>query len=238
MTPELPMVHSARLIESGYEGNWSPRERASDPLQKISEALPPESSVLLHELNPRLGLSAHVVNDMAALQSRIRYGLMDSSREVYDLYRELGITHIVSAKKKSIGWDLLAADLRFFEFVQAADSPETSGSFYYGSMPDEPPEFESSNIVLYAGCGPTFEPVFFRVRDMNVRDRQAKKIPGFKPIPDDDGEKLDAMREVDFIVHGPKCKNQLPRPGAGLTLAATTRCEQIWIRKRRANAGR
>ena len=232
MTRELPMVHSARLIESGYKGNWSLRERVFDPLQKIGEALPPKSSVLLHELNPRLGLSARVVNDMAGLQSGIRYGLLDSPREVYDLYRELGITHIVWAQRKSIGFDSMGGDLRFFEFVNMVDNPKTSGSFYYGPMPDEAPGFESSNIVRYAGCGRTFEPGFFHVREMNVSSQQPKKIPGFKPIPDDDEELRQAMREVDFVVHGLKCKNQLPLPVADFTLAATRKGEQVWIRKR------
>jgi hypothetical protein len=232
MTRELPMVHSARLIESGYKGNWSLRERAFDPLQKIGEALPPKSSVLLHELNPRLGLSARVVNDMAGLQSGIRYGLLDSPRGVYDLYRELGITHIVWAQRKSIGFDSMGGDLRFFEFVNIVDNPKTSGSFYYGPMPDEAPGFESSNIVLYAGCGRTFEPGFFHVREMNVSNQQPKKIRGFNPIPDDDDELQQAMREVDFVVYGLKCKNGLPRPVAGFTLVATRKGEQIWIRKR------
>jgi hypothetical protein len=237
MLRELPMVHSARLIESGYKGTWSLRERVFDPLQSIGEALPPKSSVLLHELNPRLGLSARVVTDMAGLQSRIRYGLMGSPQEVYDLYRDLGITHIVWAQRKPHAFDSLGGDLRFFEFVNTVDSPKKAGSFHYGPMPDKPPEFDSSNIVLYVGCGPTFEPGFFRVGDMNVLNRHPKKIAGFKPIPDDDSELQEAMREVDFIVYGPKCKSEFPRPGAGFTLTATRKGEQIWIRKRRANGG-
>ena len=236
MLGDLPMVHSARLIESGYKGHWSLRERVFDPLQQIGDTLPPGSSVLLHELNPRLGLSARVVSDMARLQSRIRYGLLDSPQEVYALFRDLGITHVVWSKGKSHGWDSLGGDLRFFEFVDTVESPKRAGSFYYGPMPDEPLGFETTNIVLYAGCGPTFEPGFFLVGDMNVRDQQPNKIPGCKPSPDDYGELRDAMREVDVIVDGPKCKNEVPHPGAEFTRAATRGREQIWIRKRRANA--
>lgn len=232
MARELPLIHSARLIESGYKGNWALRERVFDPLQTIGEALPAKSTVLLHELNPRVGLSARVVADMAGLQTRIRYGLMNSPREVYDLYRDMGITHIVWARKGSHGWDTLGGDLRFFEFVQAVDAPKTAGSFYYGSMLDQPPEFESSNIVLYAGCGQTFEPGFFRLADMNVKDRQPKRISGFKPLPEHDGELQEAMGEVDFIVYGTKCKNAFRPRGAEFKHAATRKGEQIWIRKR------
>jgi hypothetical protein len=232
MIGDLPMVYSARLIESGYKGDWSLRERVFDPLQKIGEALPPGSTVLLHELNPRLGLSARVVTDMAGLQTGIRYGLMSSPQDVYDLYRDLGITHIVWAQRRSLGFDSMAGDLRFFEFVKSVDRPKAEGSFYYGAMPDERPRFESSNIVLYAGCGRAFEPGFFRLGDMNVRGGQPAKIRGFKPIPTDAEGLQDAMREVDFVVYGPKCKTQLPHPPAGFTLAANRGDEQIWIRNR------
>ena len=65
-----------------------------------------------------------------------------------------------------------------------------------------------------------------------VQGRQPKKIHGFKPIPDDDGELQAAMRDVDFVVYGLKCKTGLPRPVDGFTLVATRKGEQIWIRKR------
>jgi hypothetical protein len=232
MLRELPMVYSARLLESGYKGNWPLRERVFDPLQRIGDDLPPGSSVLLHELNPRLGLSARVVTDMAGLQSRIRYGLLDSPRDVYDLYKDLGITHVVWAKKKAIGFDSLGGDLRFFEFVSTVKRPKSAGSFYYGPMPKDPPSFESSNIVLYAGCRDTFEPGFFQLRDMNVHDRQPKKIEGFKPIPGDEIELEKAIGDAAFIVFGPKCGKGLPRPGPEFELVATRKDEQLWIRKR------
>jgi hypothetical protein len=128
----------------------------------------------------------------------------------------------------------MAGDLRFFEFVvNAIESPKAAGSLYYGPMPDEPPSFESSNIVLYAGCGQTFEPGFFHLNDMNVRGRQHRKIAGFKPIPDDDETLRETIREADLVIYGPKCKQDLPRPGTSFTMAATRKGEQIWVRKRR-----
>jgi len=232
MIRDLPMVHSARLIESGYKGNWALRERVFDPLQSIGDALPADSSVLLHELNPRLGLGARVVTDMSGLQTGIRYGLLESPQQVYELYQDLGITHVVWARRKAIGFDSLGGDLRFFEFVNTIKRPKTAGSFYYGPMPGEAPEFQSSNVVLYAGCRATFEPGFFYVRDLNVRDRQPAKIKGFKPIPDDEVEFEEAMGDVDFIVYGPKCGNGVPRPGRQFTHVATRKDEQLWIRKR------
>jgi len=232
MIPDLPLVHSARLIESGYKGDWALRERMFGPFQQIGEALPPGSSVLLHERNPRLGLSARVVGDMPRLQSRIRYGLLSSPQEVYELYRDLGVTHIVWKRAESRALDSLGGDLRFFELVNTLDGAQQAGPWLYGPIPDQPPEIVSSNVVLYAGCGNIFEPGFFRISDMNVWNRPEKKIPGFKPIPDNDAELHEAMREVDFVVHGSKCKNDLSPPTAEFERVATRGSEHIWIRIR------
>lgn len=232
MLHELPQVHAARLLESGYQKNWSLRERVFDPLQKIGEALPSGSSVLLHELNPRLGLDARVVTDMAGLQSGIRYGLLESPQEVYDLYQDLGITHVVWARKRSHAWDSLAGDLRFFEFVNTIENPKHSGSFSYGPMPSQPPDFESSNVVLYAGCGPMFEPGFHRLREMNVQDGQSAKRSGFAAIPEDREALRERMGQVDFVVYGPRCKESLPRPGPDFKQVAKRRDEEIWVRRR------
>lgn len=148
------------------------------------------------------------------------------------MYRDLDITHIVWAKRKAIGFDSMGGDLRFFEFVNTVQDPKTAGSFYYGPMPDEAPEFESSNVVLYAGCRGTFEPGFFHVGQMNVRDQQPKKIQGIKPIPDDDDELQEAMREVDFVVYEPKCGHKIRHLLTEFTQAATRKGEQLWVRKR------
>jgi hypothetical protein len=232
MLHELPMIDSARLIRSGYKQDWARRERVFDPLQKIGEALPSGSTALLHELNPRLGLSARVVGDMPGLQSGIRYGLLGSPQDVDRLYRDLGVTHVVWARKKSYGFDSLAGDLRFFEFVNTIKRPKVAGSFNYGEMPKEPPSFQSSNIVLYAGCGSTFQPGLHRLGDMNVQESRAAKVSAFRTLPADDVARAEIMRDVDFVVYGPKCRNRHRPALDDFTMMATRKGEQLWVRKR------
>jgi hypothetical protein len=232
MLHEMPLVHTARLMESGFKGKWSLRESLFSSQQTVGEALPPGSTLLLHGYQPRVGYRAQVIVDETGFQSRIRYGLLDSPREVWELYQELGVTHVVwNRQRKKGGQDTIAGDLRFYEYVKnAIPTPAKAGGFDYGPLPPEPPTHTSSNLVLYAGCGRTFEPGLFHLRDMNV-GQAPKRIPPFKPIPEDPAELEAAIQEASFIVWGPKCKSGVPRPRGDFIHVGDYQREQLWVRR-------
>ncbi len=233
MLRDMPLVYTARLMESGFKGNWSRRERLFDPRQAIGETLAPGSTVLVHGDNPRLGYRARVITDVPGFQSGIRYGLLDSPQEVWELYRELHVDHLVWPHKKKLSpAETIAGHLRFYEYMKnTIPNPSRTGGFDHAPLPSEPPQGTSSNVALYAGCGKTFERGFFHLRDMNVHDQQPKLIPAFKPIPEDEHELEDAIKEVSFIVYGPNCKTRLPRPGADFIYAVDRKGEQLWVRR-------
>jgi hypothetical protein len=233
MLRDMPLIYTARLMESGFKGDWSRRERLFDPRQAIGEALAPGSTVLVHHDNPRLGYRARVIADVAGFQSGIRYGLLDSPQEVWELYRELHVDHLVwPHRKKPSTAETIAGHLRFYEYVKnTIPNPARTGGFDHAPLPSEPPEGTSSNVVLYAGCGKTFERGFFHLRDMNVHDQQPKRIPAFKSIPKDEHEFEDAIKEASFIVYGPNCKTRTPRPGPDFIHAVDHKGEQLWVRR-------
>jgi hypothetical protein len=232
MLRELPLVHTARLVESGFKGNWRLRERMFEPQQTIGQSLPKGSTILLHDYQPRLGYGARVIVDKTGFQSRIRYGLLDSPQEVYALYRDMGVDYVVWPRKQtSDGVDTIAGNLRFYEFVlNVIRNPSGVGSFH-GPLPAEPPEVRSSNVALYAGCGQTFERGFFHLRDMNVPNQQPTPIAPFKPIPEDASELDQAMQEVSFIVYDPKCGGAVLPPARDFIKAADYHGEQLWVRR-------
>lgn len=232
MLHEMPLIHTARLMESGFKGKWTKRERLFESQQKVGDALPPGSTILLHGYQPRLGYRAQVVVDETGFQSRIRYGLLDSPQEVWELYRELGVDHLVwNRKRKKGGHDTIAGDLRFYEYVKNAfPKPAKAGGFDHAPLPSEPPTGTSSNLVLYAGCTRAFRPGFFHLRDMNI-GRQPKPIEPFKPIPEDPDELEKATQEVSFIVWAARCRSGVPRPGSDFILAGEYQREQLWVRR-------
>jgi hypothetical protein len=233
MLHEMPLVRTARLMESGFNRKWSLRERLFAQQQDIGKKLPPGSTILLNGYQPRLGYGAQVIADQAGFQSGIRYGLLDSPREVWELYRELGVDHLVfPPKRKAGGYDTIAGDLRFYEYVKnAIKNPSRAGGFEHAPLPSEPPRATSSNIVLYAGCRSAFEQGFFHLRDMNVYYRQSTPIPAFKPIPKDPAELEEAIKEASFIVYGPKCKTGVSRPGREFIYSGDYQREQLWVRR-------
>jgi hypothetical protein len=232
MLHEMPLVHTARLMESGFKGKWNKRERLFEPQQTVGDALPPGSTVLLHGYQPRVGYRAQIIVDETGFQSRIRYGLLDSPQQVWELYRELGVDYLVwNRKRKTGGQDTIAGDLRFYEYVKNAfPRPAKAGGFDHAPLPSEPPTGTSSNLVLYAGCTRAFQPGFFHLRDMNIR-RQPKPIEPFKPIPEDPDELKKATQEVSFIVWAARCKSGAPRPGSDFILAGEYQREQLWVRR-------
>jgi hypothetical protein len=233
MLGDMPFVQTARLIESGFKGKWELRGSAFGTQQRVGEALPPGSTLLAHGFHLRVGYGAQVVTDLPGYQGRIRYGLLDSPQAVWELYRELGVDHLVwVGRKNSDAFDTIAGNLRFHEYVNnAIPSPAKVGSLHHAPLPQTRPEATSSNVVLYAGCGSTFEQGFHRLRDMNVDHKEQDRISAFKPIPADKAELDEAIEEASFIVYNPKCKTGVHRPGDEFLHAADYRGEQLWIRR-------
>jgi hypothetical protein len=233
MLREMPFVRTARLIESGFKGKWELRESAFGTQRKVGDALPPGSTVLAHGSSLRVGYGAQVVTDLPGYQAGIRYGLLDSPQAVWELYRDLGVDHLVwTGRKKSDTLDTIAGNLRFHEYVNnAIPSPANAGSLHHAPLPPTRPEATSSNVVLYAGCGSTFEQGFHRLRDMNVYHKEQDVISAFKPIQEDKAELDQAIEEASFIVYDPKCKTGVQRPGDEFLHAADYRGEQLWIRR-------
>lgn len=233
MMGDLPMVHSARLIESGFKGTLELREKMFGALQQIGDELPEDAVVLLHGHNPRLGLRARVVTDMGAFQSLIRYGSMESLEEIHALYEELGITHIVWRRSRAGGGHTLAGDLRFHDYaLNEVPNPKRVGSMSWAPVPSTPPSSESNDLVLYAGCLRPFEPGIYRLSDLNALETDPDISP-LRPLPDDADELAELVEEVGFIVHGPRCKKRIPRPPTrGFVRVAKRKREELWVRRR------
>jgi hypothetical protein len=84
------------MIRSGYDGKAKTRFdkylRGQVGLQK---RLPPEAVVLFHNTRLSLGVNRPVVQDLPGFQGLISYSKVRTPRELCELYRSLGITHIV-----------------------------------------------------------------------------------------------------------------------------------------------
>ena len=161
MLADAPIRATASWISAGYRDDLQRRQHFAEPLKSIGEGLPSGAKVLLHEQNPRIGLSAPVVMDMAQFQTGISYQDLRSPREVYDLYRSFGVTHVVYQEGFSLRADNLAGDLRFWQFaLNVATKPKHYGKLIAAEIPTRPPDASADDAardrVLYLGCDPAF----------------------------------------------------------------------------------
>jgi hypothetical protein len=87
---------SLDLITSGFSGTVATRfDCFLTKYVEIGKALPPDAKVLLHMSHIHLGIDRELVLDWAGYQGLISYSKLHNTRELAELYRSLGITHLL-----------------------------------------------------------------------------------------------------------------------------------------------
>lgn len=85
-----------KLISSGYDGRRKgERFEYGKAWRDINRALPPDATLVIHNLRRTLGIKARVWEDMPGQQGKILYEGLRSPRELYDYYRKLGVTNLL-----------------------------------------------------------------------------------------------------------------------------------------------
>ncbi|HKY38376.1 MAG TPA: hypothetical protein VJN18_20675 [Polyangiaceae bacterium] len=84
------------LIGTGFAGSAKHRfDRYRSAYVATGKALPPDARVLLHTSHISLGIDRELVLDWAGFQGLISYSRIHTARELFELYRRLGITHLI-----------------------------------------------------------------------------------------------------------------------------------------------
>lgn len=237
MLKEAPIRASADLINSGFRGDLGRRQNFLRPLKQIGESLPPDAKVLLHEHCPRLGLGAPVVMDFPGFQTGIAYQDMQSAREVYDLYVELGVTHIVYVNGYANYMNNLANDLRFWEFVTNwATNHKHFGGLVVAEMPKSPPDSTRNDQVAYLSCDPNYTAGMYSLPALNIWPHRGGTIPAAIPAPTGKRKLNEFVARANFLVTASVCKDlNLPKSiFRGFTRVAGRAKEDLWIRRRAA----
>ncbi|MGB8331168.1 MAG: hypothetical protein WCE62_13680 [Polyangiales bacterium] len=206
-----PIKRVNDLLSSGFERRYEQRFNVFPTWTKVRDALPQDAHVLLHDNHEHLGLSRRTTSDWGGWQFGISYGRLGSPAEVWDLYRDLGVTHLVWRPQVSKGWDSVAGDLVFFDFaVRHAHDARTVGSHRVASMPEARPPDTPYGDVLYLGCGNTYASGLYRLSQMTtpVFGPERKSFPA--PAVPADLENVDPLLEqTAFAVLDPKCASRV-----------------------------
>jgi hypothetical protein len=230
---------TASLLSTGYRSDTAAREHFRFPHKAIGEALPPEAHVLLHEHHLRLGLARPVITDFTGYQTRISYQDMPSARAVYDLYRELGVTHLIWEHQSAAQVDSLAGDLRFWQFAsQHAVGHQRFGILTVAELPAQaPPERAPGQVdrVAYLGCDRAYAPGLYPLPSLNTHLGDGRRVAPTVGAPESRDDLPSFSQDAEFLVVGPRCKGkQWPIPKqvfAPFVKAARRRAEELWVRK-------
>lgn len=205
-----PIKRVNDLLSSGYERKYENRFDVFKGMTAIRDALPEDAHVMLHDNHIHLGLSRRTTSDWGAWQFGLSYGRMTSPGELWDRYRDLGITHVVWKDRVSKGWDSIAGDLVFFDFAENwTDKKTRARTHRVARMRDERPPDEPYGKVLYLGCGRGYGNGLYRLSQMTV--------PVFGPdngqfprpeTPVDSKDFKPYLEQADFVVIDPRCTDK------------------------------
>jgi hypothetical protein len=148
------MDDALKLIRSGRE------ERAKTRFDQylrsqiaISRRLPADAVVLFHNTRLALGLNRTVLQDLPGYQGLIDYRSVKTPRELCELYRSQGITHIVH--QRSV-WPALSKqeEVVFAAFLgRFAQNTFREGEYEVIELPSELPPQEPPYRALLLGLG-------------------------------------------------------------------------------------
>jgi len=165
-----PVKKSIDLISAGFEGKREERFAVGQRgLVAISDQLPEDAVVLLHQGRFRLGLRRPIVVDRNRWQQRIRYDQLREPREIYDELSDLGVTHLVWSDA-SRAESNLASDLAFYGFVTEHGAAQRgSGSLRLSAMPPDRPSVQYGDAeVAYSGCDKRYPGGVYHLSQLRV----------------------------------------------------------------------
>jgi hypothetical protein len=148
------MDDALNLIRSGHEGRAKTRfDHYLRSQLAIGRRLPSNAVVLFHNTRLSLGVNRTVLQDLPGYQGLIDYRSVKTPRELCQLYRSYGITHIVH--ERSVWPALSKQEEVVFAAFLARFAPNTfrEGEYEVIELPSELPPQEPPYRALLLGLG-------------------------------------------------------------------------------------
>jgi len=140
------------LMVSGFHGNAGDRFKSYNAtFRQLGKALPPDAKVMLHMSHVSLGLDREVVLDWAGFQGLISYAHVHGMRELAELYRGLGVTHLLYTPNERPD-SSVQGEVVFQSLVRWIGKPATTaGGMRALAFPEALPPSEPAYRVLTLG---------------------------------------------------------------------------------------
>jgi hypothetical protein len=231
------------LISTGYNGSATRRyERYRSTFVALGKALPPDATVMLHTAHVTLGVDRRVVLDWSGFQGLIGYSRIHNSRELHEMYRRVGMTHLMYVPGERPA-SSIQEEVLFQSYVASLAAPlATTGGFRLHRLPDAPPPAEPSYRVLVLGLRGYGSGVFpiERLSTNEYIDAKKRSYARAKVHAPNTEEALEALN-VDAVVVGANtslgsAQSEFLRRHFSSVVSYPGQ-QTIYLRKSRARAG-
>ena len=192
------------MIRSGSEGRAKHR---FDPYLAsqvaLSQSLPSNAVVLFHNTRLSLGVNRPTLQDLPGYQGLISYRGVKTARELIEMYRSFGITHMAHERG---AWPTLSKqeEVVIGAFLaRYARNISHHGEYEVVELPAELPPVEAPYRVLTLGINGYADGVY-PVEALNVIDPLPERMkhypPPAIPAPEGSPESLAALDTVDVVL--------------------------------------
>jgi len=240
MVAGTPLKTSIDLISTGYR-KQRPRFDDFGLFGQVRRALPEDAVVLLHEEHLHLGIGTRTVSDWVNWQGGINYGRRPAPHEVDALLRELGVTHLLWARERSLGYDSMASDIAFFHYVtNHARNMKLLSGYALAEVPasfQERGRFRGEALLLTCAAD-TYRSGVYRVSDLTVTVLRGPRPQSDFPeprVPVGSAALIGGhLGTADAVVHDPKCfPGHAAQLRGSFVRAAQRQGVGIWVRRLR-----
>lgn len=204
---KVPLRTSIDLIQAGYQKKYESRFALFD-FEQISQVLPADARILLHETHPHLGLQRPVIHDNAAWQAGIDYAALGTPAGIDAYLRSLRVTHLLWTDRGS-GAASVASDLLFHVFARRyAHNPRKIAGVWLAELPDVPVSENArwTDEVLFLGCA---EAGLVKLQGLSALGYGPAKHRFSRPhTPYVEAQAADLAQRANFLVFESRCQSR------------------------------
>jgi hypothetical protein len=198
------MDDAVAMIRGGHEGQAEHRfERYLTSQAALARSLPANAVVLFHNTRVSLGVNRKVLQDLPGFQGLISYRHVRTARELVELYRSFGITHIVQEPGTWPTWtrqeEVVIAAFR----ARHAHTAFSEGEYEVIELPAELPPVEAPYRVQTIGM-PGYADGVYAVETLNVYEPMPGPMKQYPApsiaAPEGSPQSLTALETVDAVL--------------------------------------
>ncbi len=194
---------------------YEERFRVFTPYSDMAKVLPQDGVVLIHEQHMQLGIGHRTVSDWPGTQGGIDYGVLSSPKQVYDLLKRFGVTHVLRVPDTAIDSDTFAGTLAFLDTLsRSAPSMGRFGLFELDKLSAvAPTDRPFGDKVAFYSCNPNWKSGLYHRTDMLVYTGDPRPASGYpKPylpwVPGPDADTR-LISPADYLLYDPSCRPPL-----------------------------